>query len=77
MTKEYFTGNRKRFYEQMKENSLLVLFSGIEFRKTEDEYYPFYTERNFLYLTGIDAKQAVLLATLASIKPTVAIMPSS
>ncbi len=62
MTKEYFTGNRKRFYEQMKENSLLVLFSGIEFRKTEDEYYPFYTERNFLYLTGIDAKQAVLLA---------------
>lgn len=62
MTKEYFTGNRRRFYEQMKENSLLVLFSGIEYRKTEDEYYPFYTERNFLYLTGIDAKQAVLLA---------------
>lgn len=61
MTREYFAGNRERMYEQMKENSLLVLFSGIEFRKTEDEYYPFYTERNFLYLTGIDAKQAVLL----------------
>lgn len=62
MTKEYYAGNRVRFYEQMKENSFLVLFSGIEYRKTEDEYYPFYTERNFLYLTGIDAKQAVFLA---------------
>ncbi len=62
MKKEYFAGNRKRMYEQMKEHSLLVLFSGLEFRKTQDEYYPFYTERNFLYLVGIDAKQAVLLA---------------
>ncbi len=61
MTKEYFTGNRERLYGQMKQNSLLVMFSGRELRKTNDEYYPFYTERNFLYLTGINAKEAVLL----------------
>lgn len=61
MTKEYFTGNRERFCRQMKEHSLAVLFAGTELRKTADEYYPFYTERNFLYLTGIDAKQSVLL----------------
>lgn len=61
MKKEYHIGNRERFYQQMKEHSLLVMFSGTELRKTNDEYYPFYTERNFLYLTGIDAKQAVLL----------------
>lgn len=62
MKKEYFVGNRERFFRQMKEHSLLVMFSGTELRKTNDEYYPFYTDRNFLYLTGIDAKQAVLLA---------------
>lgn len=62
MTREYYTGNRRRLYEQMKPGSLLVLFSGRELRKTNDEYYPFYTERNFLYLTGIDARQAVFLA---------------
>lgn len=62
MKKEYFMGNRERLYKQMKEHSILVMFSGTELRKTGDEYYPFYTERNFLYLTGIDAKQSVLLA---------------
>lgn len=63
MKKEYFTGNRERLYGQMKEHSLLVMFSGTELCKTNDEYYPFYTDRNFLYLTGIDAKQAVFLAS--------------
>ena len=41
----------------MKENSLLVMFSGTEVRKTNDEFYPFYTDRNFLYLTGLDGKE--------------------
>ena len=27
-----------------------------------DEQYPFYTDRNFLYLTGLDSKEFVLLA---------------
>lgn len=45
----------------MKENSLLVLFSGTELRKTNDEYYPFYAERNFVYLTGLSGKESVLL----------------
>lgn len=62
MTKEFYCGNRERLYAQMKENALLVLFSGTEVRKTNDEYYPFYTNRNFLYLTGLDGKELVLLA---------------
>ena len=57
MTKEFFQGNRARLYAQMKESSLLVLFSGTEVRKTNDEFYPFYTNRNFLYLTGVDQKE--------------------
>lgn len=46
----------------MEENSILVMFSGTEVRKTNDEFYPFYTNRNFLYLTGLDGKELILLA---------------
>lgn len=49
MKKEFFEGNRKRFYESMKNNSLAVFFSGAEIRKSNDEYYPFFANRNFFY----------------------------
>ncbi|MDE6589843.1 MAG: aminopeptidase P N-terminal domain-containing protein, partial [Oscillospiraceae bacterium] len=62
MTKEFFQGNRERLYRQMEAGSLLVLFSGEEVRKTNDEFYPFYTSRDFLYLTGLDGKELALLA---------------
>ena len=62
MIKEFFQGNRSRFYSQMKDNSLLALFSGAEVRKTNDEFYPFYTNRSFLYLTGLDGRELALLA---------------
>ena len=53
MTKDFYRGNWDRLYAQMKGNALLALFSGIEVRKTNDEYYPFCTGRNSLYLTGL------------------------
>lgn len=56
MNKEFYSNNRQGFYRQMKENSLPVMFSGTEVRKTNDEFYTFYTDRNFLYLTGLDGK---------------------
>ncbi len=62
MNREFYQGNRQRLYRKMKENSLLVLFSGTEVRKTADEFYPFYTNRNFLYLTGLESRELVLLA---------------
>ncbi len=62
MTTEFFRSNRERLYARMKDNALLVLFSGAEIRKTNDEYYPFYTDRDFLYLTGLDGKGLALLA---------------
>lgn len=62
MEKQFYQGNRERFYQQMKPNSILLMFSGMEVRKTNDEFYPFYTNRNFLYLTGLDAKELILLA---------------
>ncbi len=62
MNKDFYAGNRRRLYEQMKPGSLLVLFSGMEVRKTNDEFYPFYTNRNFLYLTNLDQKESALIA---------------
>lgn len=62
MKMKFYQGNRKRMYQQMKPDSMLVMFSGIEVRKTNDEYYPFYGDRNFLYLTGLDSKEFALLA---------------
>lgn len=62
MKKEFFEGNRKRFYESMKNNSLAVFFSGAEIRKSNDEYYPFFANRNFFYLTGLEEKNIILLA---------------
>ena len=62
MNAQYFTGNRRRFYQNLKENTLTVIFSGQEIRRSSDEYYPFSAERNFVYLTGLECKEAILLA---------------
>ena len=78
MNREFHTGNRNRLYDMMKPHSLLVLFSGREKRKTNDEYYPFYTNRNFIYLTGLDSKEFILLAMKDddSVREEVFILPA-
>ncbi|MCL2007586.1 MAG: Xaa-Pro aminopeptidase [Treponema sp.] len=66
MKSEVFITNRKRFAEEMEDNSIAVFFSGTFIRDTNDQfYYPFSVERNFYYLTGIDRENMVL--TIAKI----------
>lgn len=62
MKTAYYQGNRERLYAMMQPGSLLMLFSGEEVRKTNDEYYPFFADRSFVYFTGLKCRQAVLLA---------------
>ena len=62
MNSEFYKGNRERLYEMMPEGSLLAIFSGKDILKTNDEYYPFFASRNFVYLTGLECKEAILLA---------------
>lgn len=62
MNREFHKSNRARFYESMECNALLVLFSGTEIRKTGDEYYPFFADRDFVYMTGIEQKNSVFVA---------------
>ena len=62
MDKTFHSGNRARLYEQLPAGSLLLLFSGREKRRTNDEFYPFYADRSFVYLTGVTQKESVLMA---------------
>ena len=62
MTSAYHRANRSRFYDHMCSGSILILFSGQEIRRSSDEYYPFSPDRNFVYMTGLDGKEAVFLA---------------
>ena len=46
----YYAGNRERLYKKLCPGELLAIFSGEDVWKTGDECYPFFTERNFVYL---------------------------
>lgn len=61
MDSTFYSGNRQALYGRLEEGAVAVVFSGLPLRKTADEYYPFFTDRNFMYLTGIDQVDAVLL----------------
>ena len=61
MDKSNYAGNRQRFADSMKPGSIAVLLAGREIRKTHDEYYPFFAQRNFVYLTGIQQKNSILV----------------
>ncbi|MGN1021079.1 MAG: aminopeptidase P N-terminal domain-containing protein [Aristaeellaceae bacterium] len=62
MEATFHAGNRQQLYSRMKPSSMLLMFSGDPVRKTNDEYYPFFAERNFVYLTGLTCREAALLA---------------
>ena len=52
---------RKKVFEQMKDNSVALLFSGVSKVASEDEYLPFSVNRNFFSLTGIQQEHSVLM----------------
>jgi len=45
----------------MTDGEAMLFFSGENVRKSADEDFPFFTDRNFLYLTGIQQEQSALL----------------
>jgi Xaa-Pro aminopeptidase len=62
MLKEFHMENRQSLYNSLETGSLAILFSGQSKRKTGDEYYPFFADRSFVYMTGIDQEQSILAA---------------
>ncbi|HEU0296388.1 MAG TPA: aminopeptidase P N-terminal domain-containing protein [Anaerolineales bacterium] len=61
MDKKFHSENRRRVAAHMTGNDAMLFFSGESVRKTADENFPFFTNRNFLYLTGIQQEQSTLL----------------
>ena len=61
MDKTFYTGNRRALYARLEESAIAVVHSGAAPRKTNDEYYPFFADRNFMYLTGVDQSDAMLM----------------
>ncbi|MHB1485838.1 MAG: aminopeptidase P N-terminal domain-containing protein [Saccharofermentanales bacterium] len=57
----YFSENRMRFFNELEDNTIVILFSGTAQRKTSDQYYPFEGNHNFYYLTGIEQEGSVLV----------------
>ena len=52
---------REKLFAKMKENSAMIIFSGVAKLCSEDEEYPFQSNRNFFYLTKIEQDHSALL----------------
>ena len=52
---------RKKVFDQMKDNSVAVFFSGVSKIASEDEALPFVVNKNFFYLTGIKQEHSALM----------------
>lgn len=55
-----FIERRKKIADTMVDDAVLLLFSGSGIRQSADSFYPFYINRNFYYMTGIDRCDCVL-----------------
>lgn len=58
---KYLQNNRERVFEQIKDNSFVVIHSGAAPFKSADATFPFYVNRNFFYLTGINQEDVTLV----------------
>ena len=52
---------RKNVFDQMKDNSVAIFFSGVSKIASEDEELPFCVNKNFFYLTNIKQEHTALL----------------
>ena len=59
--KEEYTLRRNKLFNQLDDNSVTILFSGVGKKKSGDENYEFVPNKNFYYLTGIEQDNSILL----------------
>ena len=55
------SNRRKKVFDQMKDNSIAIFFSGVSKIASEDELLPFKVNNNFFYLTNIKQEHSALL----------------
>ena len=56
-----FEARRKKLFDQMKDNSVAIFFSGVSKIASADECLPFIVNKNFFYLTNIKQEHSVLM----------------
>lgn len=61
MDQSFHIRNRQQLAAHMAENDIMLFFSGEAVRKSADESFPFFANRNFLFLTGIQQENSVLM----------------
>ncbi len=61
MNSEFHSRKRQDLLEKLPESSLAIFYSGKAPRKSADAFYPFEVDKNFLYLTGIDRQDMILV----------------
>lgn len=61
MDKQFHIDNRQKLSAHIEDNEAMLFFSGESQRKTADEDFPFFANRNFLYLTGVKQEGSALL----------------
>lgn len=60
-TVEIYQNRRRRLISNLKDDGMIILFSGEAINKSEDECYDFAVNRNFYYLTGLENESMILL----------------
>ena len=62
MEASFYFNNRQRFFDRVDEDSVTLLYSGTSPVKSNDQkMHPFSVNRNFFYLTGIEAQNVWLV----------------
>ncbi|MCK9537032.1 MAG: Xaa-Pro aminopeptidase [Bacilli bacterium] len=59
MEAKFFQENRLRYFNRIQDNSLTLLYSGRVLQRTHDQEFPFETDKNFYYLTGINQANVI------------------
>ncbi len=80
MDRSFHGENRQTLYRTLAEDSLFVCFAGRALPQSADAEYPFFANRNFAYLTGLDGAEVhdfVLMAqkTGEAVTETLFVLP--
>lgn len=62
MEASFYQKNRQEYYKSLPEAAIFVLCSGALIHRTGDDYFRFFANCNFVYLSGIDDPDCTLVA---------------
>ena len=56
-----FDNRRNKLFDLLENNSVALIYSGVSKVMSEDAFYPFFANRHFFYLTGIEQENSILM----------------